>query len=243
PTPRAQDGYPRLAAGPGYPVIVRTELAPAQDARPDRRRALASLVQMTDMHILDAQSPVRVEFVHPLIGSASRPQDLLTNQGLTSLVGRINAPGAAPHSGRRFDAVVTTGDNTDNHEHVELDWYLTVLSGGTLTPDTGDPHRYEGTQDSGFDLYWNPESQHPDSFTRAGFPVIDGYFDAALAPLSSPGLTVPWFAVFGNHDDSVQGTAPSGIPPITDLYTSKLKLGAPASAHAAERLQQSRRTA
>src|SRR5699024_12267501 len=91
PTPRAQDGYPRLAAGPGYPVIVRTELAPAQDARPDRRRALASLVQMTDMHILDAQSPVRVEFVHPLIGSASRPQDLLTTQGLTSLVGRINA--------------------------------------------------------------------------------------------------------------------------------------------------------
>ncbi|GAA4807719.1 TIGR03767 family metallophosphoesterase [Tomitella cavernea] len=240
--PAGPHGYQRLTAGPGYPVIVRTELAPARAARADRRRALASLVQMTDMHILDAQSPVRVEFVHPLIGSASRPQDLLTTQGLTSLVGRINALTGGPHSGRRFDAVVTTGDNTDNHEHVELDWYLTALSGGRFTPNTGDPHRYEGTQDSGFDLYWNPESRHTDSFKRAGFPVLDGYFDAALAPMSSPGLSVPWFAVFGNHDDSVIGTAPSGIPPITDLYTSNLKLGAPGSAAEAERLQQALRT-
>ncbi|QDQ96680.1 TIGR03767 family metallophosphoesterase [Tomitella fengzijianii] len=240
-TPAGPHGYQRLTAGPAYPVVVRTELAPAQAARADRRRALASLVQMTDMHILDAQSPVRVEFVHPLIGSASRPQDLLTTQGLTSLVGRINALAGGPHSGRRFDAVVTTGDNTDNHEHVELDWYLTALSGGRFTPNTGDLHRYEGTQDSGFDLYWNPESRHTDSFKRAGFPVIDGYFDAALAPMSSPGLTVPWFAVFGNHDDSVLGTAPSGIPPITDLYTSNLKLGAPGSAEEAERLQRALR--
>ncbi|MDN5749052.1 MAG: TIGR03767 family metallophosphoesterase [Pseudonocardia sp.] len=240
--PAGPAGYQRLRAGPGYPAVVRSELARPRSGREDRRQALASLVQMTDMHVIDAQSTVRVEFVHPLIGSASRPQDLLTTQGLTSLVGRINALGRAPHSGRKFDAVVTTGDNTDNHEHAELDWYLTALSGGRLTPNTGDPHRYEGTQDSGFDLYWNPESTHPDSFKRAGFPVIDGYLTAAIAPISSPGLNVPWYAVFGNHDDSVIGTAPSGIPPITALYTGDIKLGAPGSAEEAELLQHALRT-
>src|SRR5699024_3372798 len=83
-TPRGQDGYQRLAAGPGYPVIVRTELAPAHDARPGRRLALASLVQMTDMPMLDAQSPVRVESVHPLNRSASLPHDLVHIPQLTA---------------------------------------------------------------------------------------------------------------------------------------------------------------
>src|SRR5699024_2197354 len=80
------------------------------------------------------------------------------------------------------------------------------------------------------------------SFKRAGFPVIDGYLSAAIAPISSPGLTVPWYTVFGNHDDSVIGTAPSGIAPITALYTGDIKLGAPGSAEEAERLQRALRT-
>lgn len=234
--PAGGPGYQRLTSGPGYPLIVRAELAAPQAGREDRRVALSSFVQITDMHVLDAQSPVRVEFVHPLIGSASRPQDTLTTQGFVALVNRINQLRRGPFTGRTFDAVVTTGDNTDNHEHIELEWYLTVLNGGELTPNTGDPHRYEGTQDSGFDLYWSPESTYPDSFKNVGFPVIDGFLSSAISPVSSPGLDLPWYAVFGNHDVAVLGTAPTGIDPITALYTGAIKFGAPGSAEEAERL-------
>ena len=240
-TPAGGPGYQRLVGGPGYPLVARGELAEPRPGREDRRLALASFVQMTDMHVLDAQSPVRVEFVHPLIGSASRPQDTLTTQGLVALVDRINQVRRGPFTGRAFDAVVTTGDNTDNHEHVELDWYLTVLSGGSLVPNTGDPHRYEGTQDSGFDLYWSPEVPYPDSFKNAGFPLIEGFLSAAISPVTSPGLDIPWYAVFGNHDDSVLGTAPSGIDPITALYTGPVKFGAPGSAREAEMLNRALR--
>lgn len=240
--PAGASGYRRLTAGEGWPVIVRSELATPKANRESRRRCLSSIVQMTDMHILDAQSPVRVEFVHPLIGSASRPQDALTTQGLVSLVNRINRLRRGPITGRGFDAVVTTGDNTDNHEHVELDWMLTSLNGGALTPNTGDMERYEGTQNSGVGLFWNPEKPAPGVFTDAGFPTIEGFLKAALNPISSPGLDFPWYSVFGNHDDSVQGTAPSGIGPITELYTSNLKLGIPSNPSDADALVAAMRT-
>ena len=227
--PLGSTGYRKLTAGAGWPIIVRTELAAAKPGRADTRRSLSSIVQMTDMHILDAQSPVRVEFVHPLNSSASRPQDTLTTQGLVSLVNRINRLRRGPITGRAFDAVVTTGDNTDNHEHIELEWLLTTMNGGALTPNTGDPDRYEGTQNSGVGLFWNPEKRTPGTFDDAGFPLIEGFLKAALSPISSPGLDIPWYSVFGNHDDAVLGVAPSGIAPITALYTSNLKLGIPSS--------------
>src|SRR3954449_1690237 len=56
-------GYLALKEGPGWPTIARTELASLQAARADARTALASIVQLTDVHIVDAQSPGRVEFL------------------------------------------------------------------------------------------------------------------------------------------------------------------------------------
>ena len=238
PTPGA--GYRRLTAGPGWPLEVRTDLADAAPGRADRHTGIGSLVQLTDLHILDAQSPVRVPYVHPLIGSAYRPQETLTTQGLIALVNRINQLRGGPLTGRAFDAVVTTGDNTDNHERIELEWFLTALSGGTLTPDTGDPERYEGPQSTGSPLYWNPEAADPGLFADAGFPVIEGLLDAARRPLSSPGLTTPWYCVFGNHDDSVQGTAPS-TELLTGLYTADFTLGIPGSEAQAREMQRALR--
>ena len=50
---------------------------------------------------------------------------------------------------RPLDFMMSTGDNTDNHELVELAWFLDILNGGAVTASTGDPSRYEGVQDSG----------------------------------------------------------------------------------------------
>ncbi|WP_027501789.1 TIGR03767 family metallophosphoesterase [Rhodococcus sp. UNC363MFTsu5.1] len=232
-TPVGGSGYRRLTAGPGWQMIVRGELAEARSGREERRRALASVVQLTDLHIVDAQSPMRFEYVHQLNGSAFRPHETLTTQGLVSLVSRINSLPGGPHTRRAFDAVVTTGDNTDNKEHAELGWLLTALNGGTFIPNTGAADRYEGVQNSGSDLYWNPESPIRDIYKKAGFPELPGLLGAAaLTPVTSPGLRTPWYSVFGNHDDSIQGTIPSGIGPLEAMYTGSIKIETPDSEQA-----------
>ncbi|MGV7904396.1 TIGR03767 family metallophosphoesterase, partial [Mycobacterium kansasii] len=83
--------------------------ATASGTREAVRAPLASFVQLTDMHIVDAQSPARFEFVHPFQAPAFRPQETLTTQGAVSLVERINAIAAGPFTGRAFDCVITTG--------------------------------------------------------------------------------------------------------------------------------------
>ncbi|MFD1047965.1 hypothetical protein ACFQ1S_21720, partial [Kibdelosporangium lantanae] len=190
--------------------------------RDDRRTALTSFVQFTDLHLVDAQSPARVEYVHPFIGSAHRPHETLSTQGAAALVKRVNGL-VGPYTGRQFDFVLCTGDNTDNHETIELDWFLTVLNGGTVTPNTGDPARFEGVQNSRSTLYWNPGYSGSDMYKDKGFPVMPDLLANAIKPFRSPGLNRPWYSVFGNHDDSVQGSFPS-VSLLDGLYTGSLKI-------------------
>lgn len=220
----APTGYSRLSAGPGYPLVVRDDLATPQSGREDRRIPLASLVQLTDLHFVDAQSPMRVEWFRKVVGSAFRPQESLVTRGNTVLVETINQLARGPWTGRRFDAVVCTGDNTDNQEVVELDWYLKTLSGGEITPNTGDPTRWEGVQTRNNKSFWTPESGLVDEYKQAGFPRIEGFFGRVMASHSSPGLKTPWYAVFGNHDNSVQGTFPASWKSLSKVYTGDQKL-------------------
>ena len=172
----------------------------------------------------DVQSPMRVEFLHLLAGPAFRPHEALGPLATASLVRRVNSLRGGPATGRAFDALVSTGDNTDNHEHVELDWYLTLLAGGTIVPNTGARDRWESVQTFGDPLFYNPEAHHDDMYKRAGFPQIDGYFRRVMAPVSSSGVKIPWYAVFGNHDDSVQGTLPADWEFLKAMYTSDRKI-------------------
>ena len=224
-TPVGASGYRRLAAGPGWPLVVRSDLAAGQSGRDNRRTALSAFVQFTDVHIVDAQSPTRFEYLHPQIGSSAfRPQETLNPLGASALVRRVNGLSGGPFTGRPFDFLMTTGDNTDNHETVELDWYLTLLNGGTITPNTGDPSRFEGVQNSGSTLFWNPESTIADEYQKAGFPHLPGFLGNAIKSFTSLGLKLPWYATFGNHDDSVVGTLPDGIPLLEDMYTGNRKI-------------------
>lgn len=237
-TPVGSAGYRRLATGPGWPLVVRQELAPAGSRRDDRREALASAVQFTDVHVVDAESPVRAEYMHlfPVFASSAfRPHETMTTQGLASLVSRVNGLRAGPFTGRPFDCLVSTGDNTDNHEHVELSWFLDALNGGEITPATGDRTRYEGVQDSGSTLYYHPESDLNDIYKQAGFPQIPGLLTAAARRFTSAGLEIPWYSVFGNHDDSVEGTVPGGTP-LDAFYTGTIKIMGLSSPAAAEKI-------
>ncbi|HET6711817.1 TIGR03767 family metallophosphoesterase [Amycolatopsis sp.] len=217
--------YSRLSAGPGWPLVVRSDLAAPKSGRDDRRRALSAFVQFTDLHITDAESPARFEYLHPFIGSAHRPQEALGTVATSALVERVNSVRQGPFTGRPFDLMVTTGDNTDNHELIELDWFLKVLNGGTVTPGSGDPSSYEGVQSSGNDEYWNPAIPGVgDKYSAKGFPQLPGLLEAAMKTFTAPGLDVPWFCTFGNHDDSIVGSLPAQIPGIDAWYTGKYKV-------------------
>ncbi|MFI5561545.1 TIGR03767 family metallophosphoesterase [Amycolatopsis japonica] len=216
-------GYTRLTAGPGWPLVVRGDLAAPKSGRDDRRRAMASFAQFTDLHFTDAESPARFEYLHPFVGSAHRPQETLGPVATTALVERVNSLKTGPFTGRAIDFMVTTGDNTDNHELIELEWFLKVLNGGTVNPTSGDPNVHEGVQTSGSSHYWNPGKPLDDAYTKKGFPQLPGLLGAASNTFTSPGLDVPWFCTFGNHDDSIVGTVPD-LPGMDAWYTGRFKV-------------------
>ena len=74
------------------------------------------------------------------------------------------------------------------------------MSGGRITPNSGDPRHYEGVQNSGVPLYWQPGSASRDAYKQRGFPRLDGFLAAAIREVRSPGLTLPWYSTVGNHD-------------------------------------------
>ncbi len=204
-TPRGSGGYRRLGEGPGWPRVVRGDLGPARSGREDRRTLLTGFVQLTDLHLTDAQAPLRLEYLRAAAVNSWRPQEALGMAGLVSLVERINSLPGGPVTGGPLACVVSTGDNCDNNESVELDWFLTGLNGGRLDPNTGDPHAYEGVQNSGLPLYWQPEAAVRDQDKRIGFPRVPGFLEAAIRPLDSPGLRLPWYSTAGNHDGLTSG--------------------------------------
>ena len=191
---------------------------------------ILSLIHLSDLHICDAQSPARAEnvdrFADPhnpisemigLVGSY-RAQEILTAQTLESMVQTTNIIDTGLFSDRPIDAVVITGDVTDNAQANELDWYMTLLDGGELIPDSGDHTKWEGVAQSNpatYDRsYWNPEGTPEgceDDYPRAlyGFPTVNGLTDAVRKPFVATGTKHRWFATHGNHDALLQGTVPS----------------------------------
>ncbi|MGP4051742.1 TIGR03767 family metallophosphoesterase [Streptomyces sp. 2A115] len=222
--PRSGSGFRRLGDGPAWPRVVRGELAAAKAGREGRRTTLASFVQFTDLHVVDVQHPLRYEYLRAQTASAWRPQESLSVAGAVSLVERVNALRGAPVTGSPLHFVMTTGDNTDNNAKTELDWFLKVMSGGRVTPNSGDPSRYEGVQNSDLKLYWQPDAALRDADKQLGFPRIDGFLAAAIREVRSPGLNLPWYSTVGNHDSLPGGCYAPGDSFLTDLSVGGKKL-------------------
>ncbi|WP_030170804.1 TIGR03767 family metallophosphoesterase [Spirillospora albida] len=244
-------GYRKVVAAPGEPHLLRRDLGGrASAARAARRRGIIAFGQLTDVHVIDAQSPARVEFVDRFkdgiallpVEGAYRPQEILSTQVAEAMVQAMNRVGRGPATGLPLAFTVNTGDAADNVQYNEVRWIIDVLDGGRVHPDSGDPSRYEGVMDwAAYDgRYWHPDGPPPGgkadvALTRYGFPQVKGLLDAARRPFQATGLKSPWLAVFGNHDGLIQGNLPVN-PLVNGLATGGIKIGAPADDAQAERL-------
>lgn len=188
-------------------------------------RKITNLVHISDTHICDAQSTARVEYldrfadqhnpisqvIQTLVGTY-RAHETLSTQVLESMIQRINRIKRTPITLGDVDAVVMTGDLTDNAQVNELDWFMRIMTGQKIRPDSGGNTRFEGFGGSIYsEHHWNPQGTpkgERDDAPRSlyGFPIVMDLMDAVRAPFFASGLNRDWFAVHGNHDALLQGT-------------------------------------
>ncbi|MCU1399925.1 MAG: metallophosphoesterase [Acidimicrobiales bacterium] len=196
--------------------LIRTDLGGAPHIAGDDGDCLLSLVHLTDMHVLDAASPARAEWVEleardpfwrPLL-HMHRPYDALTAFALQAHVESIAAKPIGSTTGRAFDIAVSSGDNIDNAQRNELDAYLAMLAGGTaILSSRGSAQDPSSAAFDGTWPYWSPDSSVEDAWRSLGYPAVDDFVARTSAPVTSRGLGMPWTSVPGNHDLMIQGTA------------------------------------
>ncbi len=173
-----KSGYGPWHYGPALSYDRRLDLvAPPRTGKPARHVArLLNFFAITDIHVCDKESPSSAIYLglkHD-IPSGYSPVMLDTTQVLDAAVQTINAL----HRRSRFDFGISLGDTCNNTQYNELRWYIDVLDGKTITPNSG---------------------------AHAGANAIDHQKSYKAAGLDK---SIKWYQTLGNHDHFWMGTNP-----------------------------------
>ena len=176
-----------LEFAPGEHYVTRTALGAAKPGRSGRREARLSFAQFTDTHVVDEESPLRVEFLDqlgPPVNGAYRPQEGLSPQVMNEMVRQVRSA-VSPVTGRGVSLLIMTGDNSDNSQLNEVRWVIDLMDGGRINPNSGvantagrspNGHLYDGVRGSG--AYYEPD--------RSPAPASTGTATRRPRPRTSP---------------------------------------------------------
>ena len=216
---------------------------------------LLLLHHLSDLHVCDAQSPTRPEYldrwadpdspIRKEVGTIGtyRPHAMLSPHVVEAMVQSLNKITRGPLSGHEINGAIITGDTTDNAQFNEVSWYLALLDGLEFRPDSGDYEKYEGVIDDGadhYDLrYWHPHGTpagkvDDDARAKYGFPVVPNLLNNVRTVFKATGLKFPWYAVHGNHDALLQGTVAPEPNINGEMIGNKRYTGLPSNVNLAE---------
>lgn len=176
-----QNGYGKWHYGAGLLSEKRLDLMPTAytGLSTTNDAQLLRFFTMSDIHIADKESPAEAVYLGYKVGTSSAYSGVMlyTTHVLDDAVKTINAL----HKKNQFDFGITLGDALNSAQYNELRWYIDVLDGKNINPDSGvkdDPIPGSG-------------NDYQDEFKATG---ID--------------RTIPWYQAIGNHDIFWMGSFP-----------------------------------
>jgi metallophosphoesterase (TIGR03768 family) len=176
-----QNGYGNWSYGPGIDSVKRLDIMPANYSGPSVTNStrLLNFFAMTDIHITDKETPAQVIYLGYKggISSGYSPVMLYTTHVLDAAVQTINAI----HKENQFDFGISLGDSINSAQYNELRWFIDVLDGKNITPDSG-------VKD---DPISGPYNDYQDEYQAAGL-----------------NKTIKWYQTLGNHDHFWIGSNP-----------------------------------
>ncbi len=165
------NGYGKWRFGPGLAAEKRLDLMPAGYGGAAAAAKLLRFFTITDIHITDAQSPAQAIMYgyKGFLSSAYSGVMMYTHHVLDAAVRTVNAM----HRQEPIDFGISLGDTCNNTQHNELRWYIDVLDGKRIDPDSG---------------------VKPDGAPDGHAEWLDAYEATGLDP------AIPWYQARGNHD-------------------------------------------
>jgi len=174
-------GYGSWHYGPGLNRQKRLDLMPANYKNDSVTKTvkLLNFFTITDIHITDKETPAQAVFFGYKGGVSSGYSGIMlyTTHVLDAAVQTINAL----HQKNRFNFGISLGDTCNNTQYNELRWYIDVLDGRKIKPDSG-------AMD---DPVFGPLNDYQDEYQPAGLDK-----------------SIPWYQTMGNHDHFWMGFLP-----------------------------------